>query len=209
MLGTNKTCSTQRIVSGAYAVNISSLKIRYEPLERATKNQATTKATHLLFKTFCDQADIKAGDRIVVDSRTFVNIINKKYDDSLGKHLEFIMREVNSNLHETIVLKKLSPIQTQYDIILSEYNVGGKDYTDTSLQVLVDTPESGGKNQKILNQTGKFENIDYVITFDLPLSITTDDRIYYQNELFIIDWIDEYLFEVVVGVHRDYDNVST
>ena len=210
LIGSNKTMATQRIESGAYAANLSGIKMRYEPIPPSKPNEYVTKAMHCIFAGMVEQIDLEVADRVLVDDRTFVVAGVSKLDDTVGKHMEFLMREVGSaNFHETVKIKTLSDTQENYDPIFMEWSAGEKSYVDTEVSVLMDQAQDAKEKFKLLNEAGKFNDIQWLMTVDLPTSLTTDDRIEYQGNLYRVEWIEDLVWEKLVGLKSDMDNAPT
>lgn len=206
MLGTNKTWDTQRIDAGSntYQTNLTGIRFRYEPVYG--KNYVT-KSQHITFTLFCDRYDIKVADRIIHGDRKFVVAGVPDFTDALGQHFEILMREVESDFHEDVVRKTLSPTQTNIDPIFNEWS-GAKSYIDTTISVLIDPIESAKNAYINIIDPGKLEQVDYLMTVDYPLNITKSERIIRRGTEYEVMWIIEHPFQYLVWLKKSMLNYT-
>jgi hypothetical protein len=210
MLGTNKTATTKRLVSGNYIDNLVALPVRYEPIIlKESIEKYKMKEKYISFELSCNKVDIIVSDRILVDSKEFVVVGLKREDEGLGKHFEVLMREIASSFHETVIIKTLSGTQNNYDPILLEWNKGPKSFTNENLSVLLDHIKKAEDTFRTILSEGKFIDTEYIMTVDLPIVLTTAQRIEYKSELYIINWIEKYPFETLVGLKKDFNAAPT
>lgn len=214
LLGANKSATKQRLndEKTAYADFGDALPCRFEPLKQRDAKGYRIRAASCAFELQSEQTDLKSSDRLVIASRSFVVAGMNKFDETHGKHLEVLMREVASGIHVEVIRKvlKAAAEQANYDPIFKEWNKGAKTYeADIALQVLLDPAEKAKEEYVLLKDAGKFNNIEWLMTVDLPAALTTDDRITYDSVTYKIEWIEKFPWQWLVGLSTDLNSAPT
>lgn len=212
MLGANKTISTQRLSSGSYADNLSDELVRWSQIKATAVGGYITKAKHLAHKMMSDRLDLKVSDRILWEdtagnSRIFVVAGVADFEDELGQHMKSLIREVESELHTEVTWKTPSDTQTSYDPIFEEFTEG-QDFDDSTLKVLLDPIESAKESFiKVLGE-GKLQGIEWIMTVDLPVTVTDKDKFTFDGVTYDVKWIVPEPFQYLVGLSKAMDNYA-
>lgn len=210
LLGSNKKMDTQRMVSNVYQSLLNQVGMRYEPIPQRNPRGYTTRAEHVSFQTMVEQCDIQSADRVLVDNRIFVVAGVSILDDAMGKHLEFVMREINSKMHQTVTRKILAVSQPSFDPLFQEWQPGtSKVYTTVPMSVLLDQAQNAKQRYKMLIEAGKFNDIEFAMTVDYPDDIKTDDRIIFNGKIYKVAWVENLVWEKIAGLEADVDQMPT
>jgi len=208
MLGTNKTGSTLRLVNNVYSTNLNSIDFRAEPRKQDTGEKYVLKQFHVLNRFYCDIYDILPGDRISHNGKEYVVMSSQFYDDRLGQHIEGYMREIDSHIHEEVLIRIRTNRQDNYDPILKEF-IGGVEVTTESIKVLLD-PMSQSKNEFIkIVAAGKLEDIDYIMQVDFPQTFKLTDKLEYEDETYSIMWRYKRPYDRIYGLKKEIKNYQT
>lgn len=205
MLGTNKSWKTMRLQGDSYQDNIKQVKFRYEPIKYKEYN---TKAKHIAFMYYSDVIDLVSSDRIVDTSnndREFVVAGNAVFTDTLWKHLEVMIREVNSKMHEPVIQKVLSDTQANYDPIYEERHAD-KNYGDKTINVLIDPMESARESFIKIMEIWKLEEVDLIMTVDFPDKVDKADRIIRDNIEYEIKRVVTHPYQYLVWLRKSMVN---
>jgi len=210
MLGATVNGSTQRIVSDVYTDNIVSFKFGIDPLKNKTLRAVTeyrTRSMHLGNIVYCNILDIKVADRLTNedDSKTYVVLAVPEHKRGLGNHMELVVRQIASDLHETVNRKILSVTQTYYDPILLEYS-GAKSWEESDLSVLLDPIEQAKEHFIQIVEGGKLDKVDYIMTVDLPTSIDVGEKFDYKDIEYDVMWVIPQPFQTLVGIKKSVTN---
>lgn len=190
--------STQRLVWNSYIKHLTNVPCRYEPTDWVKK----VKEQHVWDSMYCKSIDVKVSDRVICDGKTRVVKERDLYDDMLWKHCEIIMRQLDSEFHENVSVKKLSSLQPDFDPILEQY-IWDKQYEVTTLSVLLDEIEATKNSWIRIIDAGKLENIDLVMTTELDISLDSDDRVVRQDWTeYEIKWIATNVYQKLVWLKK-------
>lgn len=210
LLGSNKTMRTERLVNNVYQPYLNQIDMRYEPVVQRSPHSYETRAEHISFQVMVDQIDIISSDRVLVDNRSFVAAGINTLDDLMGKHLEFVMRETNSNMHQQVTKLVLISGQPNYDPLFREWQPGtSKAYSSINLNVLMDQAQNAKNRYKMLIDGGKFNDIEWAMTLDRPDDVNTDDRVSFNGKLYKVSWVVDLVWEKIAGLETDVDNMPT
>lgn len=203
---TNKTGTGQRLVSNAYTEHLSGLKFRYESLTptnsaREASSQSKEKALQLAYLLMIDKIDIRVSDRIFVseDNKTFVVCGVQGFDEIEVSHLEVLIREVGSHLHEEVELLKLGTAQPNFDPVFKMWS-SNKSYESTSVLALVDRLKPGMFPD--LESAGRITDADYLITFDLPITIDVKDKVRFKGMEYFVQRVEELPYQTMCVVKK-------
>lgn len=151
--------------------------------------------------------DIKPTDRVVHGDREFVVAGVPDFTDALGQHFEVRMREVASSFHEEVIRKTLLAVQPNKDELFEEWS-DVKAYGTSTLKVLIDPVENITARDSFIQiiDPGKLEQIDYVMTVDLPTRMDKAERIFMRGNEYEIMWILDQDYETFVGLKKSMVN---
>lgn len=207
MFWTNKNVTVKRISNWVF-VNQLTTKCRYSPKKFNSVKELETKQNHITFKMFCDTDDIYVKDKVIDWSRSFIVSWVYDYSDNHWKHLEILMIEMNSRLHETIEIKSLNVTQTNYDTIMWEW-IGSKNLTSRNVKVLIDSAKLMKANFIKMIEWWKIEEVELVVTMFFPETIDKSDKIVYNGDTYEIKWIIPFPHQLAIWIIKyikDYDS---
>lgn len=212
MLWTNKTCNILRFNGTVYVTVFSGYKFRNNPNKSKGEKTYRMSQDHIEHRLYWDSIELHSWDKIVETSWKEWTVIGiDPYGDILWKHLEATMRERNSDMHQTVTIKKKAVSQPEYDPILKEYT--GETVlpatTTVTFSALVD--ENQKHKEKWIHELGegKYENINYIMTLELDEIITKEDMVILPDwELYLVDWIYKLPYQVFHGLKKSFKSSS-
>ena len=208
MLGTNKSGSTERLSTGSYSSYLASVDFRSEPRIKDTAETFALKQFHVTNRFYCDAYDIVPSDRIVYNGKNYVVMSAQVYDDRLGEHIEGFMREIDSYIHDEIIIEVRENNQNNWDPILKEY-VGSIQVTETTIKVLIDPIAQSKKEFIKIIDAGKLEDIDYVMQVDLPQTFNLSDKLEYNGTKYSIAWRYDRPYDRIFGLKKEIKNYKS
>ena len=200
MIWDNKTVDIQRIVDWEFT-DLNTIKCRYEPKKFTAMREAETKISHITFRLFCDNKEIKVTDKIIHWFRSFIVSWIMDYDDQNGSHLEVLMVEENTWIHETVTIDSLATTQDNYDELLGEW-VWDKTFTTRTANVLMDAAKLMKNKFMSMTEWWAMENIEYVMTILYPEEIINSDKIIYKWDTYEIKWIIHFPHQLQVWLDK-------
>lgn len=213
MLGANKTIGTQRLVSGAYEDHLSNEQVRWSQIKAKEVGGYITKAKHVAHKMMSDRIDLIPGDRVLWDdtegnARIFVVAGVADFEEEMGQHKKSLIREVASNMHTEVTWLTPSGDLAGYDPIFEEFTEG-QDMDSNTLKVMLDPIESAKESfVKILGE-GKMSGIEWIMTVDLPSTLTDKDKIQFDGVTYDIKWVFPEPFQVLAGLVKSMENYES
>lgn len=200
MFWDNKTVDVKRIVDWEF-VDINTIRCRYEPKKFTSIREQETKQNHITFKLFCESKEVRVTDRIVHWNRSFIVSWIANYDDQYWSHLELVMIEENSWIHETVTVQSLNTTQDNYDEIMGEW-VDNKNYTTKNINVLMDIAKLMKEKFTKTTEWWQIEMVEYVMTVFYPENIANTDKIVYNWNTYEVKWILDFPHQKMVGLNK-------
>ena len=202
MFWDNKTVDIKRIVDWEF-VDINTIRCRYEPKKFTSLREQETKQNHITFRLFCDSKEIRVTDKVVHWNRSFIVSWISDYDDQNWSHLELLMLEENSWVHENVTINSLNTTQDNYDELTWEWK-WTKDYTTRTLSVIMDIAKLMKNKFTDMTEWWQIVMPEYAMTVFYPETIANEDKIVYNGNTyevkFILDfphqkivWLDKYI----------------
>lgn len=202
----NKTYNTLRLVGGTYQPYLLNERLRYESLNPISTGQriddnAIERSLLCSYYAMVNHVDLLLGDRIEVleDNRTFVVVGMDDFDELNVSHHEVLLRLLNSQVHETIEIKRLSGDQDGYDPVLKQWS-SAKNFTSQTVLALVDRVRSGDTGIK--SSAGLMEGSEYRITLELPDRVTVQDTIVIKGIEYHITQVEDLPYQSFVYVAK-------
>ena len=207
MYGADKTGSIQRLASGSYNDVISEVWFRFSPLKPSSRKGYSERVSHIAKEYRSDIYDIKVADRLIWEDKTYVFDGVMHFVDTLGQHLECIMRELGTELYKNVTLKTPAGVQAGRDVILDEYpEETGKTYTDATVSVLVDPNEAARGDYINYVDAGKLVDTEWVVLMDFPTVVTDKHKIAFDSVLYRILWIVPMPSYNMIGLKKEMLN---
>lgn len=210
MLWTNKTWTTKRFLAemSVYISYLESVRFRESPL-KVNQVSAKSKQNHIMREFRSDVYDIQVWDRLYTNWKKYVFMTVDDFSDQLGPHIEAVLREIDSPLHQEVSYKEQKEIQGNYDPILKEYVGSGKKFETTQISVLIDPIESAKNSFINIIDAGKMENVDYIMTVELDQKIDKNGKIELYEEVYHIKWIIDLPYQKLVWLTKSLRNYES
>jgi hypothetical protein len=219
----NKHMNTERIIDGLYEPHINDvLGVRIESLFHANElsnykfnDTGKEKAIYLAWSMMTDTIDLKVADKVHIRN------LNKKKDgadsNDPGKklvvvgireaqdrefaHMEVLLRELDSQFHEEITIKNPAPLeqQTNFDPIFKQW-VNSKNYNDTVTNVIIDYVKPGIFVD--LQAAGLIKEAEYIVTVDLPIIPTLEDKLEIHGKKYYIEHIEKMPYQTLCMITK-------